>query len=151
VQAETRGSPTGRSCARARGPARRRTPIPSRDSPGLARLPGRPTRSSRPRRERGWRLAILSNSDRDLIDVVDRLDRPSPSTCDRRLGDRLVQAPRTAMARRSPSRSVRLPDVHVAQSHFHDVVRRPRSGSRPCGSTASASGPSPPRRASSRA
>ena len=43
-------------------------------------------------RDRGWKLAILSNTDRDYIDAsLERIGVPF-ELCDRRLGDRLVQA-----------------------------------------------------------
>ena len=76
-------------------------------------------------RGRGWRLAILSNTDRDFIEASKR-----------RLG---VQFDVTIVASEVGSYKPalghwqafeeevgRMPDVHVAASHFHDVV--PASG-----------------------
>jgi 2-haloacid dehalogenase len=72
-------------------------------------------------RARGWKLAILSNSDRDLIDhsmraigvpfelaiVASEIGSYKPAHGHWLAFEREVG---------------RMPDVHVAQSHFHDVV-----------------------------
>jgi 2-haloacid dehalogenase len=72
-------------------------------------------------RERGWKLAVLSNSDRDLIEqslraigvpfelaiVASEIGSYKPSHGHWLAFEREVG---------------RMPDVHVAQSHFHDVV-----------------------------
>ena len=74
-------------------------------------------------RSRGWKLAILSNTDRDFIEasmerigvpfelaiVASEIGSTSPGT---RTG-------RASSRRPAPSRETH---VHVAQSHFHDVV-----------------------------
>jgi 2-haloacid dehalogenase len=72
-------------------------------------------------RARGWRLCILTNSDRDLIDSSIRaIGVPF---------DLAIVASEIGSYKPAPehwrafTRQVgRLPDVHVAQSHFHDVV-----------------------------
>lgn len=72
-------------------------------------------------RSRGWRLAILSNSDRDLIEAsIEAIDVPF---------DLAVVASEIGSYKPAPHHwhafadaIGRLPDVHVAQSHFHDVV-----------------------------
>ena len=78
-------------------------------------------------RARGWKLAILSNTDRDLIEasmraigvpfelaiVASEIGSYKPDD-----GHWLAFAEAVG----------RLPDVHVAQSHFHDVVPATRLG-----------------------
>ena len=72
-------------------------------------------------RSRGWRLAILSNSDRDLIDAsIDSIGVPF---------DLAIVASEIGSYKPAhehwgafAEQVGRLPDVHVAQSHFHDVV-----------------------------
>ena len=72
-------------------------------------------------RSRGWRLAILSNSDRDLIESsIDSIGVPF---------DLAIVASEIGSYKPAPHHWEafadalgRLPDVHVAQSHFHDVV-----------------------------
>ena len=89
-------------------------------------LPGWPVFSDvRPEleaaRSRGWRLAILSNSDRDLIDAsIDSIGVPF---------DLAIVASEIGSYKPAhehwgafAEQVGRLPDVHVAQSHFHDVV-----------------------------
>ena len=49
-------------------------------------------------RSRGWKLALLSNTDRDFIEASDRAHRRSLRACGRRVGDRLVQAAPPALA-----------------------------------------------------
>ncbi len=72
-------------------------------------------------RARGWRLAILSNTDRDLIEASMRAVRVpfELAIVASEIGS-YKPAPEHwhAFARETG----RLPDVHVAQSHFHDVV-----------------------------
>jgi 2-haloacid dehalogenase len=72
-------------------------------------------------RSRGWKLAILSNSDRDLIEAsIAAIDVPF---------DLAVVASEIGSYKPAPrhweafaEQVGRPPDVHVAQSHFHDVV-----------------------------
>ena len=72
-------------------------------------------------RERGWRLAILSNSDRDLLDAsVAAIGVPFELTVVAyEIGS---YKPAPGHWRAFEERIGRLPDAHVAQSHFHDVV-----------------------------
>ena len=89
-------------------------------------LPGWPVFPEVPRaleaaRERGWKLAILSNTDRDFIEasmtsigvpfelaiVASEVGSYKPALGHWRAFERKVG---------------RLPDVHVGASHFHDVV-----------------------------
>jgi len=72
-------------------------------------------------RARGWRLAILSNSDRDLIEasiasIGVRFDRAVVAS---EIGS---YKPAHRHWEAFADETGRLPDVHVAQSHFHDVV-----------------------------
>jgi 2-haloacid dehalogenase len=72
-------------------------------------------------RARGWRLAILSNSDRDLIEasiasIGVRFDRAVVAS---EIGS---YKPALRHWEAFADETGRLPDVHVAQSHFHDVV-----------------------------
>ncbi len=72
-------------------------------------------------RARGWRLAILTNSDRDLIEAsIAAIGVPF---------DHAVVASEIGSYKPAhrhweafAETTGRLPDVHVAQSHFHDVV-----------------------------
>jgi 2-haloacid dehalogenase len=72
-------------------------------------------------RARGWALAILSNSDRDLIEAsMAAIAVPF---------DLAIVASEIGSYKPAPHHwhafadaVGRLPDVHVAQSHFHDVV-----------------------------
>ena len=76
-------------------------------------------------RGRGWRLAILSNTDRDFIEASkQRLGVPFDVT----IVASEIGSYKPALGHwRAFEREVgRLPDVHVAASHFHDVV--PASG-----------------------
>lgn len=78
-------------------------------------------------RERGWRLAILSNSDRDLIDAsVAEIGVPFDTVIvASEIGSyKPMDGHWLAFAREVGS----TPDVHVAQSHFHDVVPALRLG-----------------------
>jgi 2-haloacid dehalogenase len=72
-------------------------------------------------RSRGWSLAILSNSDRDLIEASMRaIDVPFElAIVASEIGSyKPMDGHWLAFAREVG----RMPDVHVAQSHFHDVV-----------------------------
>ena len=72
-------------------------------------------------RRRGWKLGILSNSDRDLIDASMRaIGVPFElAIVASEIGSyKPMDAHWLAFAREVG----RMPDVHVAQSHFHDVV-----------------------------
>ncbi len=76
-------------------------------------------------RSRGWRLAILSNTDRDFIEASkERLGVPFDAT----IVASEIGSYKPALGHwHAFEREVgRLPDVHVAASHFHDVV--PASG-----------------------
>jgi 2-haloacid dehalogenase len=78
-------------------------------------------------RARGWRLAILSNSDRDLIEasiasIGVRFDRAVVAS---EIGS---YKPAHRHWEAFADETGRLPDVHVAQSHFHDVVPAMRLG-----------------------
>ncbi len=72
-------------------------------------------------RERGWRLCILSNSDRDLIEAsIERIGVPF---------DRAIVAseigsykPSHGHWRAFATAVGRLPDVHVAASLYHDIA-----------------------------
>ena len=78
-------------------------------------------------RSRGWRLAILSNSDRDLIEAsIDAIGVPFDlAIVASEIGSyKPMDAHWLAFAREVGSS----PDVHVAQSHFHDVVPALRLG-----------------------
>ena len=72
-------------------------------------------------RSRGWRLAILSNSDRDLIESsIESIGVPfDPAIVASEIGS---YKPAHRHWEAFAQQVGRLPDVHVAQSHFHDVV-----------------------------
>jgi len=78
-------------------------------------------------RARGWKLAILSNSDRDLIDASIRAIgvRFELAIVASELGS---YKPDEGHWHAFAAEVGRLPDVHVAQSHFHDVVPATRLG-----------------------
>ncbi len=72
-------------------------------------------------RARGWRLAILTNSDRDLIDAsIAAIGVPFDHTVVASEIGSYKPAHRHWEA--FAETTGRLPDVHVAQSHFHDVA-----------------------------
>jgi 2-haloacid dehalogenase len=72
-------------------------------------------------RSRGWRLAILSNSDRDLIDAsITSIGVPFDLAIVASEIGSYKPAHRHWEAFAGDIGC--LPDVHVAQSHFHDVV-----------------------------
>ena len=72
-------------------------------------------------RARGWKLAILSNSDRDLIEHSMRaIGVPFElAIVASEVGS---YKPADAHWLAFDAQVGRMPDVHVAQSHFHDVV-----------------------------
>jgi 2-haloacid dehalogenase len=72
-------------------------------------------------RARGWRLAILSNSDRDLIEAsIQAIGVPFDlAIVASEIGS---YKPAHGHWQAFADTTGRLPDVHVAQSHFHDVV-----------------------------
>jgi 2-haloacid dehalogenase len=78
-------------------------------------------------RGRGWKLAILSNSDRDLIDASIRsIGVPFElAIVASEIGS---YKPAEGHWRAFAAEVGRLPDAHVAQSHFHDVVPASRLG-----------------------
>jgi 2-haloacid dehalogenase len=78
-------------------------------------------------RSRGWRLAILSNTDRDFIEASKRqLGVPFDATIvASEIGS---YKPALGHWQAFEGEVGRLPDVHVAASHFHDVVPASRLG-----------------------
>jgi 2-haloacid dehalogenase len=72
-------------------------------------------------RSRGWRLAMLSNSDRDLIEAsIESIGVPFDlAIVASEIGS---YKPAHRHWEAFAEKTGRLPDVHVAQSHFHDVV-----------------------------
>jgi 2-haloacid dehalogenase len=76
-------------------------------------------------RDRGWSLVALSNTDRDFIDAsLASIGVPFEfAIVASEIGS---YKPALGHWRAFEQRIGRLPDVHVAQSHFHDVV--PASG-----------------------
>jgi 2-haloacid dehalogenase len=72
-------------------------------------------------RERGWRLAILSNTDRDLLDAtMAAIGVPFDlSIVASEIGS---YKPAERHWRAFEERNGRLPDAHVAQSLFHDIA-----------------------------
>jgi FMN phosphatase YigB (HAD superfamily) len=71
-------------------------------------------------RERGWRLAILSNTDRDYIEAsIDRIGVPfDEAIVASEIGS---YKPALGHWRAFEERVGRPPDAHVAASLFHDV------------------------------
>ena len=89
-------------------------------------LPGWPVFSEVPAaleeaRGRGWRLAILSNTDRDLLDAsLDAIGVPFDlSIVASEIGS---YKPAERHWRAFEEKVGRLPEVHVAQSLFHDIA-----------------------------
>lgn len=78
-------------------------------------------------RARGWKLAVLSNTDRDLIDASLRaIGVPFElAIVASEIGSYKPAEPHW---RTFAQQVGRLPDVHVAQSHFHDIVPATRLG-----------------------
>jgi FMN phosphatase YigB (HAD superfamily) len=72
-------------------------------------------------RERGWKLAILSNTDRDFIEAsMASIGVPFElAIVASEIGS---YKPALGHWRAFEQQVGRLPDVHVAASHFHDVV-----------------------------
>jgi len=72
-------------------------------------------------RSRGWRLAILSNSDRDLIESsIESIGVPFDLAI---VASEIGSYKPAHKHWEAFSESIgRPPDVHVAQSHFHDIV-----------------------------
>jgi 2-haloacid dehalogenase len=107
--------------------AMRRLGAPEGEEDGLARsLPGwRPfpevPGALREARERGWKLAILSNTDRDFIDAsIARLGVPFELAIV--AGEIGSYKPGLEHWRTFEERIGRPPDVHVAASLFHDIA-----------------------------
>jgi 2-haloacid dehalogenase len=74
-------------------------------------------------RRRGWRLVILSNSDRDLIDAsIEAIGVPFDGAIVASEVGSYKPAHGHWRAFYESSRADRGRHVHVAQSHFHDVV-----------------------------
>ncbi len=103
--------------------------LPDRERDGLARsLPSwEPFPDVRDAleelRRRGWRLAILSNSDRDLIAASrERLGVPFDETVVAEEIDSYKPAHRHWEEFFARTGADRQRHVHVAQSHFHDIV-----------------------------
>jgi 2-haloacid dehalogenase len=95
------------------------------DALGLS-LPGWPVFPEVPdalesARERGWKLAILSNTDRDFIEAsLTSIGVPFElAIVASEIGS---YKPALGHWHAFEGRIGRLPDVHVAASHFHDVV-----------------------------
>jgi 2-haloacid dehalogenase len=78
-------------------------------------------------RERGWKLAILSNTDRDFIEAsMSSIDVPFElAIVASEIGS---YKPALGHWRAFEERIGRLPDVHVAASHFHDVIPATKLG-----------------------
>lgn len=102
------------------------------DADPAASLPGWPVFDDvRPALEeargRGWRLALLSNTDRDLVEAsIGAIGVPFDLTIvASEVGS---YKPAEGHWRAFEARVGHLPDVHVAQSHFHDVVTATRLG-----------------------
>jgi 2-haloacid dehalogenase len=78
-------------------------------------------------RQRGWKLAILSNTDRDFIEAsMARIGVPFElAIVASEIGS---YKPTPGHWRAFEERIGRLPDVHVAASHFHDVVPATKLG-----------------------
>jgi 2-haloacid dehalogenase len=96
------------------------------DADPAASLPGWPVFPEVPgalaeARERGWRLAILSNTDRDLLDAsMAAIGVPFDlSVVASEIGS---YKPAERHWRAFEEQAGRLPDAHVAQSLFHDVA-----------------------------
>ena len=114
-----RGSPSARAC-RSTPASRTRSRARSRSWEPFPEVPA----ALEDARARGWKLAILSNTDRDYIDASLAAHRRAVRVRDRRLGDRLVQAGAPSTGRRSRRRTGAAPraHVHVGASLFHDIA-----------------------------
>jgi 2-haloacid dehalogenase len=82
-------------------------------------------------RERGWRLAVLTNSDRDLIDAsLEVIGVPFDATVvASEIGSYKPAHPHWHVFYASTGADPEL-HVHVAQSHFHDIAPANELGSR---------------------
>jgi 2-haloacid dehalogenase len=78
-------------------------------------------------RERGWKLAILSNTDRDFIEAsISSIGVPFEFAV---VASEIASyKPALGHWRAFEVDAGRFPDVHVAASHFHDVVPAARLG-----------------------
>ena len=107
--------------------ARLDEPVPAGEEDALgASLPGWPVFPEAPAalseaQDRGWKLCILSNSDRDLLDAsIAAIGVPfDDSIVASELGSYKPEAGHWRAFERAAGR---LPDVHVAASLFHDVA-----------------------------
>jgi len=82
-------------------------------------------------RERGWKLAILSNTDRDFIDAsMERIGVPFELAIVASEIGSYKPAERHWLAFYDETGAARDRHVHVAQSHFHDVVPATKLGLR---------------------
>ena len=110
---------TGRCCAR----RARRLGVDADPAESLPRWPVFPEVSAalEEARERDWRLAILSNTDRDLLDAsMDAIGVPFDlSIVASEIGS---YKPAERHWRAFEETVGRLPDAHVAQSLFHDIA-----------------------------
>jgi 2-haloacid dehalogenase len=74
-------------------------------------------------RKRGWKLAILSNTDRDFIEAsMERIDVPFELAIVASEIGSYKPAHRHWLAFFDQTNADREHHIHVAQSHFHDVV-----------------------------
>jgi 2-haloacid dehalogenase len=90
--------------------------------PGWPVFPEAPA-ALREMRERGWKLAILSNSDRDLIEAsIERIGVPFELAVVASEIGSYKPAHRHFEEFFARTGADRAGHVHVAQSHFHDVV-----------------------------
>ena len=107
--------------------ARLDEPVPAGEQDALgASLPGWPVFPEAPAalseaQDRGWKLCILSNSDRDLLDAsIAAIGVPfDDSIVASEIGSYKPEAGHWRAFERAAGR---LPDVHVAASLFHDVA-----------------------------
>ncbi len=105
------------------------TVLPPGEDDALGRsLPGWPVFPEVPgalaeARERGWRLAALSNSDRDLIEAsLQVIGVPFDLAIVASEVGSYKPAPGHWRAFDAATGAARSRHVHVAQSHFHDIV-----------------------------
>ena len=111
---------------------------------GVGRRSRRCRRRSRRRAPRGWRLAILSNTDRDFIDASIARIGVAVRARDRRLRDRLVQAGARPLGGvlRADRRRPRAARPRRREPLPRHRARATSSGCAPSGSTGSARSPS---------
>jgi 2-haloacid dehalogenase len=105
------------------------TPVPPEERDALGRsLPGWPFFPEVPgalaeARSRGWRLAVLTNSDRDLIDAsVEAIGVPFDATVVASEIGSYKPAHEHWRVFFETTGANRARHVHVAQSHFHDIA-----------------------------